>query len=481
MPSLHLPTLRRRRLRFLAAAGLAGCLAPGWLRAQPAPAADDPWLQPLVEYTRPAAGSDLPASEQQLEQILSLAATKSPAMIQQGDSVDQADAAQFRSWMRHTPVITASYSFGMFYQATGTTGGSLTPGGTLTIQASQPLWHWGAFDAQTNLGLLRERLAQNEAILTYSKLCLDVRKRYYDLVVLKAKHATFAGEIAAAQRVLDHERLLFQQGRSTAQLVNSDAVALDKLHAQEGKTAGDFTFQLNEFRRITGSGTFSGDDVPDHIFLPVVDDPGLQTQFEAAQKSRLGGSPLAAEQDLNGRILDQQLIISRASRRPQLDLSASVSQTPYINSANNGLKFGTLFFIGLTGTWTLWDRGSSVAQDSALLAQKHQVETQYADLITQTQNDAANSLSQMDAGVRLLANLKKQYLLQQGDYRQAHTLIGLGRGDQTQLDTARNALLDTRLEILTEQAAITESYYSYISDIFQDPALANAPPFTQPR
>ncbi len=456
-------------------------MAAGLLHAQTAPEAGDPWLQPLAEYVRPAAKEALPASEEQLDQILSLAATKSPTMVQQKDSVDVADASQYRSWMRYTPVITASYSFGLFYQATGTSGGSLTPGGTLTIQASQPIWHWGAFDAQTNHEKLRERLAQNEAVLAYSKLCLDVRKRYYDLIVLKAKQASYPGQIALAQRVLDHEILLRKEDRSTAKLVNADEVALEKLQAEQEKATIDFDHQLLEFRRVTGSSTFSADDVPDRIYLPVVDDPGLKTELEAAEKNQLGGSPLAIEEDIYGRMLDQQLIISRASRKPQLDFTASVSQTPYINSANNGLKFGTLFFIGLTGTWTIWDRGSSVAQDSALLAQKHQVETQYADLIAQTRNDAANSLHQIDAGVRLLANLKKLYGLQQGDYRQTQTLIDRGRGDPTQLDTARNALQDTRLQILTQQAVITDSYYSYISDIFQDPALANAPPFTKPR
>ena len=482
MPPRHPARLRCLRARFFAAAIIGACLAAAVLPAQTAPLANDPWLQPLAEYTRPAPGRDLPASEEQLEQLLALAATKSPLMIQQADSVDQADAARFRSWLRHTPVITASYSLGMFYQATGTSGASaVTPGGTLTLQASQPIWHWGAFDAQTNLGLLREQLAQNEAIMDYAKLCLDVRKRYYDLIVLQAKTAAYTGEIAAAQRVLDKERLLFSQGHSTEQLVNTDEVALSKLESQQAKAASDFDYQLVEFKRVTGSPTFSTADVPDRIYLPVVDDPGLKTPLEGAQKNGLDNSPLARAAELNTQTIDQQLIISRASRKPQLDFGASVSQTPYINSANNGLKFGTVFFLGVTGTWTLSDRGDSVAQDSALLAQKHQVEAQFADVRAQTVNDAANSLSQMDAGVRLLASLRRQYALQQGDYRQAQTLIELGRADATQLDTARNALLDTRLQILTEQAAVTDSYYSYLSDIFRDPALANAPPFTKPR
>ena len=58
------------------------------------------------------------------------------------------------------------------------------------------------------------------------------------------------------------------------------------------------------------------------------------------------------------------------NRKPLFDLGASVSQTPYINSSNNGLKFGTIFFVGVTGTWTLFDRGESVAEDNKLDAAK---------------------------------------------------------------------------------------------------------------
>ena len=75
------------------------------LRAQTAPAADDPLLQPWVDYALPAPGQPLPASEEQLDQLLSVAATESPTMLEQADLIDQADASRFRSWMRHLPVL----------------------------------------------------------------------------------------------------------------------------------------------------------------------------------------------------------------------------------------------------------------------------------------------------------------------------------------------------------------------------------------
>jgi len=470
------------RARFFAAAGLAAFCAGSMLRAQTAPAADDSLLQPWVDYALPAPGQPLPASEEQLDQLLSVAATESPTMLEQADLIDQADASRFRSWMRHLPVLTASYSVGVFYQASGTTGAnSVTPGGALTIQASQPIWHWGAFDAQTNLGILTEQIAQNEGLLEYSNLCLNVRKSYYSLILLKAQADTDAHEVDSAQHLRDRQRLLFSQGHGTVKDVNDAEVALNKLKISQDQAATDLSSQLNDFRRLTGSRTFTADDLPDHVYLPVTEQTGLQSQYDDFQKTGLNQSLIAREAELHEKSVDEQLTISRANRKPLFDLGASVSQTPYINSSNNGLKFGTIFFVGVTGTWTLFDRGESVAEDNKLFAQKRQIESTYADTREQSLNDAANSLNQIDLGLRKVAILKTQLAQQQDDYRHAQTLVGLGHAGQTELDAARDALLDTRLELLTSQVDIADSYYSFLSDIYHDPALANAPPFTQPR
>jgi outer membrane protein TolC len=470
------------RARFFAVAGLVTLGVTAALRAQTAPAADEPLLQPWVDYTLPAPGQPLPNSEAQLDQLLAGAAAQSPTMLEQADLVDEADASRFRSWMRHMPVLTASYSVGLFGE-TNVSGSSsaLTPGGSLAVQATEPLWHWGAFDAQTNAGLLAEQIAQNEAVLNYAKLCLAVRESYYKLIVLKAQADTYEQEIPAAQHILDQQRLLYSLGHATEKEVNDAQVALSNLKNNQDQAATDLTGNLNDFRRVTGSRTFGAEDVPGQVYLPVKEDTGVRSQYADAQTDGLDRSLLAREAELNEKSVDQQLIISSASRKPQFDLAASISQSPYINSANNGLKFGTIFFLGVTGTWTLFDRGESVAQDNKLRAQKRQIETQFTDTREQNLNDAANSLNQMDRGLRALATLRDQLQQQQDDYRRAQTLIGLGHAGQTDLDTARNALLETRLQLLTQQAKIAENYYSFLSDIFRDPALAHAPPFTQPR
>ena len=479
-PRPLLPTAWRAWL--LVAAALAAVLEGPWAVAQTAPVADDPLLQPWVDYTLPVSGQPLPNSEEQLDKILAYAATQSPTMREQADLIDQADASRFRSWMRDLPVLTAGYSVGVFYQASGTNGSSSpTPGGALTVQASQPIWHWGAFDAQTNLGILTEEIARNEGVLNYSKLCLAVRKAYYALIVLKAQAETNAQEVDSAQHFLDRQRLLFSLGRRTEKEVNDAQVALNKLKISQDQAATGLRNQLNDFQRLTGARSFTAEDLPDHVYLPVAEQKGRQSQFAEYQKNGLNQSLLAREAELNQQALDQQLIMSRANRKPSFDISASVSESPYINSANNGLNFGTIFFFGITGTWTLFDRGESAAQDNRLYAQKRQMETQSNDTREQTLNDAANSLNQIDLGLRSLDTLKAQLAQQQEDYRHLQTFLGLGHAGQIEQDAARDALLDTRLQLLTQEANVAESYYSFLSDIYRDPALAHTPVFTQPR
>jgi len=184
---------------------------------------------------------------------------------------------------------------------------------------------------------------------------------------------------------------------------------------------------------------------------------------------------------LNEKALDRQITISSASRKPMFDLSASVSQQPYINSANNGLKFGTIFFVGVTGTWTLFDRGDSFAATQALYSQKRATENKFADTRDQTRNDADHSLHLIDLGLRALTLLKSQYEQQQQDYSRVQILVATGQTEQTAVDDSRDALLNTREQILSRQAEVASAYYSFLSDIFQDPSLVNAPPYTKPR
>ena len=215
--------------------------------------------------------------------------------------------------------------------------------------------------------------------------------------------------------------------------------------------------------------------------MPVVDQTDLQAQQTQFEKSVFASSPTANDAQLNHDALEQQIRINRAAQRPQFNLAASASEQPYINSNGTGLKFGTIFFVGINGSWMLYDRDEAFSRTTALLAQQRIVETKLIDSRQQSLNESAHDLDQIDLGLRALAVLKKQLAQQQADYGRIQVLQSTGQTEKTEVDAARSTLLNTRFEILQRQVQVANGYYSFISELFRDPALANSPPFTQPR
>jgi outer membrane protein TolC len=346
---------------------------------------------------------------------------------------------------------------------------------------SRPLYHWGGFTAETALGILKEQIAQNEAVQAYAKLCLDLRTRYLSLIVQKAQAALLANEVDFATRRLEKEKLLLGQGQSTAAQVSDLDLQAQSFALKKMEADAELKHDLAEFCRLTGSHSFTADDVPDHIFMPVVDQTNLQSQYQQFQQGGFDHTPAASGAQLNQDALDQQIRMNRANQRPLFNLAASVSEGPYINSNGTGLKFGTIFFFGINGSWLLYDRDEAFARTNALLAQQRLVEAQLQDTREQTFNDSANDLDQIDLGLRALALLKQQLAQQQADYGRVQIQESTGQTEKTAVDTARSTLLNTRFEILQRQVQVATGYYNYISRLFRDPALVNLPSFTQPR
>jgi outer membrane protein TolC len=476
--------------------GILGCLIFNLIAAipsyaqtaatdNPAPpessATDDPLLSPWVDNIRPGPGEPLPPSEAQLDQILAVAATDSPTMREQADMVAEYDASRFRSWVRYMPALNATYSVGLFYQANQDISGTqaLLPGGAFTVQANQPIFYWGAYTATRDLAFLREKIAQNKALLAYTKLCLDLRNRYYDLIVQKSQIALLARQIESAQTQLDKERIELDHGFSTTASVNALDLALHNLEVKKTDADNSFQFNLDEFRRISAASAFTADDVPDRIYLPVIDQTGLQSQYQDFRAKGFDQSLSATDANLNKDAISQQVIINDANQKPLLNASVGVTQSPYQNGTS--FEFSTIFFVGVSGSWNIFDREETTYATRALLAQRRVVATTLSDTRNQAFNEAAHSLGQINSGLQSLAVLKRQLAQAQDDYRRVQILRVGGRAAPIDTDAARDHLLDLRCQVLSSQAEVTKGYFQFISDIFSDPALAYAPSFTQPR
>jgi outer membrane protein TolC len=446
--------------------------------------ADDPALIPLVEQAYPEPGQPMPRSEATLDKVLAIAATDSTTMREQEQLVAANDASRYRSWVQYLPAVDAKYNVGFFDLIRGDiAGGSQTAfGGAYTVEAYKPIYYWGAIEATKKLALLKEQISQTQAIITYAKLCVDLRRQYYELVSQKSRVQLLALEAESASRRVDKERQLLAAGKSYPAHVDSLEITFRSLQLQQASAANTYEFNVGEFRRLSGALDFDQHDIPDYVVLPHVDIAQMRAQYDGFRKSGFFDTAVNKTATLEQDAIDNQIIINDANSKPTFNLGFGVTQGPYQDNSTRtgGIYFQTIIFGGITGTWHLFDNFQTSDNDRSLRAQRRLVDAELAGSRDRIFSQSANLLDKIEISLRGIAMLKQQLTTLQQDYRQVKQSLALGQSDQTDVDTIRDGILRVKFDILQYQTNVVTAYYSFLTTIFCDPALNNVSIYEHP-
>jgi len=448
------------------------------------PDADDVALMPLVEQPYPEPGQPLPPSEATLNRVLAIAATDSTTMREQAELVAANDASRYRSWVQYLPAVQAKYNLGLFDIIRGDIqGGSETAfGGAYTVEASRPLYYWGAIDATKKLALLKEQISQTQAIIAYAKLCVDIRKAYYELIAQKAHVTLYARETESAARRVEKARQLLATGTGYPVKVHQLDSVFQRLQLQEAEAQNVYEFNVGEFRRLSGALDFDQNDVPDYVVMPRVDIDQMRAQFEGFRKAGFFDTAVNKVASLQQDAIDNQMIINDANQKPNFNLGVGVTQGPYQDNSTRtgGIYFQTVIFAGITGTWNLFDNYQTSDNDRSLHAQRHYVDAELAGSRDQLFSQAANLLDKIEIALRAISIFKQQLATLQNDYRHEKQSLALGQSDQTDVDQIRDGILETKFDILDYQTNVVAGYYGFLTEIFCDPALNNVSSYQHP-
>jgi outer membrane protein TolC len=441
------------------------------------PDSDDPALLPLVEQPYPEPGQPLPPSEATIDKVLEIAATDSTTMREQAQLVAANDAERYRSWVKYLPAIDAKYNVGFFDLIRGDiqNGQESSFGGAYTIEASRPLYYWGAVEATEKLALLKEQIAQTQAITAYAKLCIDLRKQYYELIAQKARVTLLAREAESAARHVDTERQLLAAGKGVPVKVTRDDLQYRNLELQQATAQNTFEFNVGEFRRLSGALDFDQKDVPDYIVMPRIDIVKLRAQFDGFRKRGFFDSSVSKTASLEQDAIDNQIIINDANQKPTFNIGVGVTQGPYEDTSTKtgGIYFQTIIFAGITGTWHLFDNDTTSDNTRSLLAERRFVNAELAGTRDQLFSRAGNELNLMEISLRGIAMLKEQLANLQNDYREEKQRLALGQSSQADVDSIRDGILQVKFDILQYQTNVVAGYYGFMTSIFCDPAMNN--------
>lgn len=405
-----------------------------------------------------------------LERLLREAAIASPGMIEQEYNIARRDAFRFRNWRQHMPFIQASYQLGQFKLIRGENRGNDDRfSGTYSVSARYPLFHWGAYAAEKESALLREKSARQSATLAWRQLANRIRSDFYRAVILKGEINVQGKQLALESARQKNANALFEIGEISVIDHSSRAIAMRDREIALSKRKIELATLIANIQATTGVEKFSIDEIPNSVSSPKMDCKLLEQQLSAFRQTAGESSGEVANARTEISILDEEITRTRAQMLPNLNLGASISQNPYQTNSNR-FEMQTVLFAGLTGSWNIFDRDVTNTTVRALKTQQRLIEAQLRARQIARFNLLDAQLKQIRISLENLA-LRQQYLASaENNLARAHRELKLGIGTEFNVAVNETQAAAARQAIATEQINITLAYYQFLSGIEQDPA-----------
>ncbi len=339
------------------------------------------------------------------------------------------------------------------------------------MEATQPIYHWGAIEALRKLGYTQERVAKRQAVLVYAELASQLRTDYFSLIISSVEGVNLAKKAEFAKRRADKLGARAKQGEVLAGEQEGGKLALESLELKREYFTNALEKRFNDFKSRSGYLDLQLADLPKDIVVPEVDQDRLREMREKFTRTGFKESPPTKLADEQQKAISHQMVINDAKSKPTFNLGAGVTQGPYINDSTRAVELQTIFFAGLTGNWKLFDRNESRETERALLVRRRLVDTELKIARDRLFNDASAYLDQLDISLRAIKLRQSLCAVLRENLNAAQRRFSRGQVDQTSVDKAHEELLDAELELLKDKASATSAYFAFLSTVFDDPAV----------
>lgn len=406
-----------------------------------------------------------------IDQVLQHAAYDSPEMLEARLSIAQSNADRLRGWVTYLPQISMSYQVGGTHEIRKSINPSDATryGGSYSVSASHPLYHWGAIAARRELGFSQETIAEKQGVIKFAQMIPRIRASYGQLVVKKNALTLLEKKIENKTLSLEKSQTLLEMGRKSANEVAQLSLEL-RSHQLEKKHALNLMERdLVNFRNETGFLDLTVDQIPNDLELPEHDIANLESEYMAFKNERFKHSLPQSIANEHHRSIKNQLIIVNASEKPTFNFGFGMSQAPV--EVNNKYEISTNFSTGITGSWTLFDRDESKSNKRSLLLRKRQVDMQLETTRSRLFAEGKHLLESLISSNQAYKLRIEQLKLTEEALATAQSNFERGDINQEDLHTTELKVLEVKNSVLTDKVNLLNAYYSFLGTIFMDTAI----------
>ena len=438
-------------------------VGPAMLSAQSV-AAPEELLKALPERSLP-----------ELETILKTSLENGPSILIRRWEAEQSRENARAARAPMLPSVYASVNGGVILEQRATEGTQDEPDRVVAAALynfgiSQPLFHWGALSKGYEVGKLYRAISARNVEETRRLLAIDLRRRYFDLVLahgsvrLEQKNiAELEAELELAKkRVADGFAASTESGTVESKLIVA-RISLQRL-------TNDYDLLRRNFARLTGLPIAR---LPESVAeLPAV--PELDKVIKALSGDT-GGVPsvrlLNSQDTVKAERLNYE--INRTRLKPKFGLSFSVGQDNR-NADNDQLKQKVLITSWnafATMNWTLFDGFSANAAQRASLARLRAEETNRSQIEQQDSDERRADVAKLQYAWRLLQEAEKNLSGARGAVTALEKDVAAGWAPRSTVDDAKRSLDLTIQSTNASRAEFYTALATYFSNRGIDPAL----------
>jgi outer membrane protein TolC len=412
-----------------------------------------------------------------LKPILRTAVERSPTTIAASLSMAQAEAGRYLNAAALWPSLSANSSYQETKEKISQGLPSTSKGLLYGANIYQPLFEWGAYKNQAQIGNLSYKIAERQYADAYRTLATSIREQYMGLITkrIALRNARFQQQVA--EKALAAQKARFEAGSVSEAEVQGFDLNVDDATLAADRAEEDYRYGKRVFTRLVGIEDLSDDLIPMELPHPVYTAGTADAVLAGFVGEGIESTFQSEVYRMSLAQADKSIKIARVRLLPKIGASASYAYSNYTAVAASSIsQVGvTSESINIGANWTIFDGFATRGSRLSALASKRQTELNRQNYIDATVDSITYMRHQLDFAQRAMGLAEVHFALYDSQLKRFHQDKDLGYASDATIDAGTLNVNASQLGRDLARVTYLSNWTEFISLAGLDPALENLP------
>jgi len=414
-----------------------------------------------------------------LREILRSALQQSPQMIMHNLDLAAQEANRYQAAAGQWPSVggNLNYAYQQSFLASNTNANNVSKGFYYGLGLSQPIYHWGALQAMTDIAHLQIKISEHKYADAYGQLATSLRSQYLSLIAQKVqlRNAHLSLDQTKASVAVVEDR--FKSAMATSDDLTNAHLQLDDANLSIDRATENFAHSKRVFLLMAGLSELHDDAIPDEIPRPVYSPDTVEALLQNFESAGLHDTFQAQIFDFQIKQSELNYKIAKYRLYPKLDLSMGLSELNQTTTGANSISQAGVLSesVALAANWSIFDGLATRGAKLAALTSKRVNERNLQNYLDQTLEQARESERQLVFSARALAIAERRFQFSEEALQRAKDNFKLHTLSQAGMDDATANFYQAQAAIFGARADFLSNWGGYLSLLNVDPVLNNLP------